>query len=164
MATRSNIIVKFGGTTLYLYRHWDGYPAINGAFLYESLKHALMGNPHRADVPSRFLNHLFGAREETRKADDSAAYEFTNGIHGDIEWLYEISFTREGAFVRMVERTGDWKKPFDETILKGLPMTVEQFRAAINKEITAMNRRVAELAKENPGTTYATIEPMALLA
>lgn len=164
MATRSNILVKFSGRTLYLYRHWDGYPAVNGAFLYESLKHAILGDPHRSDVPARFLNHLFGAREETRKNDNSAAYEFTNGIHGDIEWLYEINFSHEGAFVRMIERTGDWKKPFDEGLLVGLPMTVEQFRVAVNKEIDGMNRRMAELAKKNPGSAYAKSEPQPLLA
>jgi hypothetical protein len=75
MGTRCNIKIKTGDTTLWIYRHWDGYPAATGNDLVRKLV-----NVKSAD---EFITKLIN--------DDN--YEVTTDQHGDIEYLYNITFT-----------------------------------------------------------------------
>ena len=75
MGTRCNIKIETGNTTLWVYRHWDGYPAATGVDLARKLVNVKSAN--------EFINKLLN--------DD--AYEITTEQHGDIEYLYNISFS-----------------------------------------------------------------------
>tara|TARA_E500000081_G_scaffold71296_1_gene73052 strand:+ start:38 stop:568 length:531 start_codon:yes stop_codon:yes gene_type:complete len=75
MGTRCNIAIETGDTTLWIYRHWDGYPAETGK-----------------DLATKLVN-VKSANEFITKLINDDAYEVTTGRHGDIEYLYNIKFT-----------------------------------------------------------------------
>ena len=74
MGTRCNIKIETGDTTLWIYRHWDGYPAKTGN-----------------DLATKLVN-VKSADEFITKLINDDAYEVTTGQHGDIEYLYKINF------------------------------------------------------------------------
>ena len=74
MGTRCNIKIKTGDTMLWIYRHWDGYPAETGVDL------------------ARKLVNVKTADEFIAKLLKDDAYEVTTDQHGDIEYLYKINF------------------------------------------------------------------------
>ena len=74
MGTRCNIKIETGDTTLWIYRHWDGYPAETGNDL------------------ARKLVNVKSADEFISKLINDDAYEVTTEQHGDIEYLYNIRF------------------------------------------------------------------------
>tara|TARA_Y100000401_G_scaffold65333_1_gene52062 strand:+ start:832 stop:1371 length:540 start_codon:yes stop_codon:yes gene_type:complete len=74
MGTRCNIRIKAGDTKLWIYRHWDGYPAETGVDL------------------ARKLVNVKTADEFIAKLLKDDAYEVTTEQHGDIEYLYKINF------------------------------------------------------------------------
>ena len=74
MGTRCNIKIKTGDTTLWIYRHWDGYPAETGV-----------------DLATKLV-HVKNANEFIAKLLKDGAYEVTTEQHGDIEYLYNIIF------------------------------------------------------------------------
>lgn len=92
MPTRSNIKIVYGGTELYLYRHCDGYPAVNGVDLCKALL--------SEKGPSAFVSTLLAQGEESRYADKGFRhdYEVTCGWHGDIEWAYVITFDTSAPY------------------------------------------------------------------
>ena len=74
MGTRCNIKIETGDTMLWIYRHWDGYPAETGVDL------------------ARKLVNVKSAGEFITKLINDDAYEVTTEQHGDIEYLYNITF------------------------------------------------------------------------
>ena len=74
MGTRCNIKIETGDTTLWIYRHWDGYPAVTGN-----------------DLATKLVN-VKNANEFITKLINDDAYEVTTEQHGDIEYLYKIIF------------------------------------------------------------------------
>jgi len=76
MGTRCNIKIKTGDTTLWIYRHWDGYPAETGV-----------------DLATKLVN-VKSANEFITKLINDDAYEVTTEQHGDIEYLYNIKFSK----------------------------------------------------------------------
>jgi len=122
MSTRANIILKDGSNKLYFYRHSDGYPKGVMPTLNKFIEWLKSGKI-RADIQqgSGWLIVLgaieynaipeyktetverFG-RTYTETVDDSiqdpkdwkvGAYEPTNGLHGDIEYLYTIDLQKK---------------------------------------------------------------------
>lgn len=75
MSTRCNIILKSGDMQVYLYHHCDGYPSGVGAYLQK-----LIG--HKWEIYD-WVNYLL-------KNTEDKGYEFTNMLHGDIEYCYVI--------------------------------------------------------------------------
>lgn len=98
MSTRANIIIQDQSTTLYFYRHSDGYPESTG----EDLKEFCKGysKNFRADaMQSAGWLILHGAGPSQDGINDRANklynwkcgdYEPTNGLHGDVEFVYII--------------------------------------------------------------------------
>lgn len=87
MSTRCNIVIEFGDTVLYVYRHHDGYLSGTGRDLVNLLK-------KEGKTPWKFISSLLGQRYEKQSYESEAhpVYETTNSIHGDIEYLYRIKF------------------------------------------------------------------------
>lgn len=100
MSTRANVIIKDDGMTLYFYRHSDGYPECTGESLKEFVKGYSKKEGHmRLDaMQSAGWLVLHGAdeyyKDEPRqKGYDHwkvGAYEPTDRIHGDAEYIYII--------------------------------------------------------------------------
>ena len=84
MSTRSEIHIfgKTGEPFIRLYHHYDGYPDGVGCFLMEEVYPKLMSsNSNTAEDIARFLVY--------HTSDDG--FEYTNGVHPDIEFLYKIN-------------------------------------------------------------------------
>lgn len=102
MSTRANIVITDDVNTLYFYRHSDGYPDCTGKDLLEFVKGYT--NQSMRDNPSQSAGWLVirGHVEYYPKwryqacPDDKAygwkvgAYEPTNSLHGDVEYIYVI--------------------------------------------------------------------------
>lgn len=121
MSTRSNILITNNDTKIWLYRHYDGYLKEAGYNIASCLAQS-------TDL-DEFMAQLMSQKHEPsmyRKAD--SIYEFTSGMHGDIEYLYTINFygTRSEGSVRFrvkerkgfndVELETSWETILDETI------------------------------------------------
>lgn len=92
MSTRANIIVKDSNSTVYLYRHGDGYPDGLGSELNEFLNNVKNGNYLSFyEIIGRILT---GGVDDVR---------YTTGIHGDIEYKYMIEI-KETPKLRVFER------------------------------------------------------------
>lgn len=114
MSTRANVVVKDANKQLWFYRHSDGYP--EGAMPTLQKFMAWVRSGKIRDYPSQAAGWLIliGAAEydthytvEGSKKkptvlepmDDPmsgwkcGAYEPTTGVHGDIEFLYELDLT-----------------------------------------------------------------------
>ena len=89
MATRCNVIVRLSAdSTVILYRHWDGYPAVTGADLVTIARKTF----ETCDVYS-MGTALVRALLETKRGGygrdkDQPQYELTDSIHGDVEHVY----------------------------------------------------------------------------
>ena len=103
MSTRANIIIKDEYSKLIFYRHSDGYPECAG----EDLKQFVDGYTKdlmrtNAMQSAGWLilrgNKEYEAGSEPTKEGFSGwkvgAYEPTNAIHGDIEYLYTIDLAK----------------------------------------------------------------------
>ena len=144
MSTRSNIFVTNNQTKIWLYRHYDGYLKEAGYNIASCL--AQSKNLHE------FLELLLSQKHEPSMYREARPiYEFTSGMHGDIEYLYKINFfgTRAEGGVRFtveerqnfedVENEDTWKCLIDETIM---PITPKEVSDKLNL-ITEARLRVA---------------------
>jgi hypothetical protein len=91
VSTRCNVCVQYGSTSLYLYKHHDGYPEGTGRLLAELL--TAHTTPHAFIVAA--LAYRFADQPHTM------VFEITNSWHGDIEYAYRISFDPAGAYVKV---------------------------------------------------------------
>ncbi len=166
MATRSNLVVVYGDTKLYIYRYWDGYPAENGADILKALRDPEVRGFNAANA---FVRALLEMRDEPRAyANETVGrpvYEITNGVHGDIEWLYTINFDRNGDYEPRVSWCS--RKPGDADGLKlgAGYQPISAFVALVNADRREANRRIAEMKASNPGNAryaemgeYAEVE------
>lgn len=144
MGTRCNILLKNGATKVWLYRHWDGYPSCTGADLARHIQKA-DGNA------GTLLKNLL--TQERDNEPGRVEYELTNDVHGDIEWLYVIEFTRKGAVkVGWMPRKiglGEEQLP---ALVRAAQVTREfqAFVDLVNVDVRDANRRLARLKAEQP--------------
>jgi len=91
MATRSNVVIKFPGTSdVYLCRHWDGYLSENGAIVAIAARKLAEGSLNTDNIVDWFTNQQYEGRP---------LYHLTDDIHGDIEHLYYIELTERGNVI-----------------------------------------------------------------
>jgi hypothetical protein len=154
MSTRSNIILRGGGFKIYLYRHWDGYPAETGGHLLEMLRDAgLTGNLAKRqpdDCAAQFANVLVQSyRKVDWQPEPHFPYEVTTEIHGDIEHLYVVRFTN-GGWVEIDHAPCQYGDDRDDSALVASAdhYTLTEFSELVNKERAMINRRAkAEVYK-----------------
>ena len=94
MSTRCNVIVKNGKDKSYIYRHHDGYFSQTGVNLQEFVQ-SIKEDMTVEDVVNNLLlnkNH-----------------QLTDGVHGDIEYLYTISLQDKILKVYNT-RDSDWNE------------------------------------------------------
>lgn len=146
MATRSNIkIVGAHGSNLWLYRHWDGYPACNGADICREIKKLRRTVYYRdQNLFSPLANKLLAKRyDATPHREATAMYEVTDQVHGDIEWLYVIRCKGSRLTVEVTEhnfRSGE--------VVHGV-MTEKEFRSFCAKDLAEMRKRIQAHKRRN---------------
>lgn len=81
MSTRGNIKVISKDVTFWLYHHHDAYPEGVGMDLLKKFRNSFLRGDfvYAQDIVNRLIKD---------PKDDE--YEITTGMHGDIEYLYEI--------------------------------------------------------------------------
>ena len=111
MATRSNIVIKSGKKKTYLYHHWDGYPEGVG----EDLKNYLQNRNKEMngeEITKELLDGIEGKLGDEKDEGKDKAYKKTDGIHGDVEYIYTID-TDKGtlSYKGWNWETDKWDKP-----------------------------------------------------
>jgi len=147
MSTRTNIIIEYGKTSIYLYRHHDGYLAETGADIHRVLSaHKKRSILQTTDILKDFLNQSY---PKTKYRDCQPIYEITNNVHSDIEFLYRINMypAIEGGQFEINYVSGYYD--LDQKIENSKILTLDQFKDAINQEIKFSNIRIADLNKTN---------------
>lgn len=147
MSTRTNITIKNGSTTLHLYRHHDGYPAETGADLVEALR----SNKSCDGFVKALLNH------------ESARFEITSCLHGDIQHAYLIDFGGWDAKETKVGHAthgGDYGAEVDSWAHRPTTNGLEALVALVNRERQQMNVRIAQLRSTEPRWADAKDYPM----
>lgn len=145
MATRCNIRITAPKSSLWLYRHWDGYAACTGSDIARTLKHLRKGYARTHGSFSALANALLAKRYDKRPHDEEARpiYEITTDRHGDIEWLYEIKC---GASDRVTITVTEIRHDVGEKV-HGM-MTEAQFRSFVAKEVWDMLKRIRARRRE----------------
>jgi hypothetical protein len=91
MSTRCNVILRDAESHVIMYRHNDGYPDGVVKSLDEFRRRwSMKGSKSLATAVGLLI--VIGHEEYGSKTDtcEAGAYEVTDGIHGDIEWLYVV--------------------------------------------------------------------------
>lgn len=135
MSTRCNLILKYHDTTIYLYRHHDGYLSETGYDIATRLINNLSIN--------KFIRSILSVHTDPDFVRDSKPqYEITTGEHGDIEYLYEITFptyyTSEDDLpdnkisFKISKRTGDWSNPIWEPLYESTNLDKDNIRQELD--------------------------------
>ena len=135
MGTRCNLILKHHDTTIYLYRHYDGYLSVTGYDIATRLVNNLSIN--------KFIRSILSVNTDPDFVRDSKPqYEITTGEHGDIEYLYEITFPTYYTFdndvpdnkisFKISERTGDWDQPKWVVLYESKNLDKDNIRPELN--------------------------------
>jgi hypothetical protein len=134
-------MIKAGKTTVYLYRHHDGYPACAGVDLAEALA--------TSKTCTALVQTLLDRRydKQSYETDAKRMYEVTTDVHGDIEWFYKIVFSGDFGRVVKVACCGlPYNDKRDErlaTVAKEKAiLTVEEFTAYAKHEEADMLARI----------------------
>lgn len=120
MSTRANIKMTDGHTTLWAYRHSDGYPSCTG----ESLKEFVKGYSGKyRDNPIQSMGHLILHGHNEYKKEGlldsdfynwkAGAYEPTDGRHADIKYLYTIDLAKKelrcrNLYAKKTTKLAEW--------------------------------------------------------
>jgi len=161
MSTRCNVVVHQGKNHIYLYRHYDGYPAECGAVVAQALAKSFGHGPDNRigewDHLNIFMQSLLANQyDATDHSPTRPMYEFTNDLHGDIEYVYEINFNRDPSrMVRIAERSPEWHIDSDGDFAAdrwtagGAWLSLAGLIARVNRDRAECNKRLAELRKQS---------------
>jgi hypothetical protein len=155
MSTRCNIIIRMGDTVVYMYRHHDGYLAVTGADLLRLVKKAMKapGHSQAAELLQLMLKQRYEKQSYEQKA--RPIYEITNGLHGDIEHVYEIDFEQVKGIAHAERPQGmDWNdvdSSVESWAAKRVTYSLCSFAIKVNNDRKATNRRIDEMKAKNPG-------------
>ena len=105
MSTRCNIIVKAKGKKITLYHHWDGYLEGVGQDLVNKFKNMFIDNN------KCYWIHVVNMLVKD-KTDDG--YEISDGIHGDIEYLYTIDTDKKTLKYQTVGYDTNYNQKFSK--------------------------------------------------
>lgn len=163
MSTRCNIQLIRGQSIVWLYRHHDGYLHGTGADIAEKVAAAWGAETAHRDAQGaadHFLRAIFAEQyEATSHCGPRPIYELTNDVHGDIEYIYQVCFDRGPQVGYGVRRPGS--EVGCETMSRLVRLgKLEDFVRAVNADIDAANRRLAQLKVQQPAH-FGQYEPQA---
>lgn len=104
MSTRCNIVFKDGNYEFFIYHHCDGHLNGVGRELRAGMQKGFMQNHWYV---TDYVNELIKHGMTERGVENSENYELTTGIHGDIDYLYEIDYVEEDE--RLYPRLLCWR-------------------------------------------------------
>ena len=157
MSTRTNIVIRSGLSTIYIYRHCDGYLAETGADILQKLREAIgPADAHRSTdgAANHFTRAIFAEQYEQQSYEKAPrpVYELTTELHGDIEHAYFIEFRDRfntgPVSIRHAARPENWHKEgaeADDWATAGKRYSLESFKDAVNADREACNQRIREL-------------------
>jgi len=151
MGTRTNIVIEYGSTKTFIYRHWDGYPAVTGFDLIKLYR--------ETNGAGEFVASLLTARREN---EDLPQYELTTEVSGDIEFLYVVRFNRQNnnATFKVVERKAatenEWPEITETQIADTKSFDLAGFAFLVNRDRAKMN---LQSAKSNVETFEKATKP-----
>lgn len=144
MSTRSNLIAIDRHDRLQMYRHLDGYPSSVLPALLEAFKYAW---PTPRFEASDFLASVIRAWKTEGGGDiyvDGSPKAWEQ-VHGDTEWVYEVSGTEKGIQVTVYDWHDHWLEkadtraagfaPSPTRIVEITPATAKEELARIGEEI-----------------------------
>ena len=118
MSTRANIIFRDADSELIFYRHSDGYPEVTGEDLktfVQGYKSTLRNNVMQSAGWLIVQGYLDPSYKKYRAGGVGmgwkvGAYEPTNQLHGDVEYIYTIDLVN-GVLATHVTLPEFWDKP-----------------------------------------------------
>ena len=159
MGTRCNVIVKHGDTKINLYRHWDGYYAETGYDLMTRLWHSMGAGRFDGSIGfsfNKFATNLINAKREPYRYDpaEKEQYELTNGIHGDVEFIYRFTWKDTNRVIlnfsqrKLVkdskgELQSEWVTDISKTVNSE---TIKEIMQFMEDEKLAMRERARKIA------------------
>jgi hypothetical protein len=161
MSTACNVVIEWGDSRVYFYRHYDGQPADAGASIARTLYTA-----NKFDRLDHLLRELLAEKIQAHAGRQQYLYEPGGGFSGGIEWAYFIREDKGGevsvAVVELpVELTDEQEK---ERIENRQYLSFQDFAKYVNTEVRAQNAWLAQLQKRNPkNVSVALAQPTQLL-
>lgn len=142
MATRANVLIfdQNGICQKQYYVHWDGYPASLGCRLIDIVNKAYSIRLH--DKALARPEHLWSFSERVIQVcnknirDDIDGFledEEIDSLHGDIEYLYIITFTKDSA--------GAFAKTMCHVRTISLPISEREFQKDFHKPVKGFSER-----------------------
>ena len=167
MATRSNILITMldqpDSTRVWIYRHWDGYPAVTGGDLLRQLIDTQPKHHARYMWPHYFATALLTTKRDEDptlggsfvQTHDKPQYELTNAEHGDIEHLYVFSFHADEPEIHHISRDV-WGPPLFGHVTEYSALTIPEFADVVNKDRRDLNDTIRK-AKQMNHKLYADV-------
>lgn len=167
MGTRCNIKISYGDTTIWIYRHWDGYLAETGRDVFYKLQNSRKENysmggkdeASRINIPNFINSFLLDNR-----------YELTTCEHGDIEFLYDFKFNDKSECYQL----SLWQRAEDASWEDGLteedfqPWATGQtsfynpyeltFFEKVQEAKEAVKKRIKQLRKDGSLANYKSLQ------
>lgn len=110
-----------------LYHHWDGYPSSRLPNIKEALdlaiKHYKQSNGYEYRVKDLYTEDLAAFYVLAHK-DGPGNVEIDSRLHGDIEYLYQVS-ARNGKLHVKILVPANWKKFWDHPSLDNMKLEAE---------------------------------------
>ncbi len=132
MSTRCNVVIEVPhAEPIYLYRHYDGSPAITGADILRLFAGFRM-YPHPTEVANRLV-----------KSNDGKDFDLTSYFHGDIEHCYFVRIETDGIKISHV--TG-----YEAAHHPGVYLTLKEFAEVVNVHRKAVMNRAIAMHREPP--------------
>lgn len=151
MSTRANIVVYLGDSRVYLYRHCDGYLAECGADL---LTHLRLSDGDGAEFLRAVCSQMY--EKQSYQPAAKPVFEFTNGLHGDIEHAYFIRFEARSCGEPVIRHAARPSLriapdvPQSVWAKSGKEVSLTEFAEAINQDRRESNVRIKKLKAEQP--------------
>ena len=160
MSSHASVVIRDQHREVWLYRHYDGYPAACGADVVEITARATqaVGQPMSADdVAAEFLRILYAA-EATCPA--RPVYELTDE-RDFVEDFYVIDLSQR-TIAYAARPSWDSDKRNEDWTADPSRYTVAEFARFVNAERAVANERIAYLKRTQPSN--ARIQAMQTLA
>jgi hypothetical protein len=164
MSSHASVVIRDQHREVWLYRHYDGYPAACGADVVEiaaRVLHGVRDLTTAGDVADEFLRILYPAEAD---CPPRPVYELTDG-RDFVEDYYLIHLTqRTIGYASRPSRDSDKRNKQDWTA-DPPRYTLEEFVRIVNGERAVANERIAYLKRTQPSNArIQAMRPLAMVS
>jgi len=159
MATRCNVLITYGDTSMILHRFDHGYPAVVGAALIEAVRR----HQHKTatgmsiDVTDAVLYLL---KLETEYA---LRFQLAPDYAGDIDWLYALHLPERYSEVKMGARRRLPGTNPRECLARLMRQSLPDFLLYVNAERNDCNARLRNFQRDQPGSAWDNVLPFTVI-